>query len=178
MAFALVWSGSAASAQALFSGSITGHLGAAHGGDVREAAPTAGFSLAVLDDSGFGAEFDVAHSASFDDERFAESSVTSVMLNFIAMYPHPTVRPFLAIGAGVLRVRAAFFEDQPVFSRTDVGMNVGGGVHYSLSDAFAVRGDVRYLRHFEGHADVPVLEPGFFDYWRSTVGVTFSWPIR
>ena len=66
-----------------FTGSITGHIGAAHGGDVRERAWTPGASMAVIDGNGIGAELDIAHTRDFDKVFFAESAVTSLMLSLI-----------------------------------------------------------------------------------------------
>jgi len=40
-----------------------------------------------------------------------------------------------------------------------------------------VRGDVRYFRFLESHPDLLLTSNGF-DFWRVSIGATFSWPIR
>lgn len=177
----ILFVGGAAAAEAqsaFFNGLLTGHLGIIHNGDVRDPGITPGVSLAVIDDGGLGAEIDLAYANTFDDARFADSSVSSVMLNFMAVYMHPQIRPFLVVGGGVVGVRAAIFEDQPTVSRTDLGLSAGGGVLYVLSDAMLLRGDLRYFRHFDTHQDLQLIDNSFFDYWRTSIGVTYSWPIR
>src|SRR3712207_203015 len=96
-----------AAAQVLYTGMLTAHVGAARAGDVRDAVTTAGGSMAVIDRNGVGAEIDVAHTGRFDENFFAESSVTSLMVNFLAVYPDDRLRPFVTIGAGLLRLRTA-----------------------------------------------------------------------
>ncbi len=163
---------------AIYTGSITAHVGAAHGGDVRDRAWTPGASMAVVDDNGLGAELDIAHTRGFDKEFFAESAVTSFMLNVIGMYPHTAIQPFVIAGVGVMRTRAVVVAGEAPTSRTDVAFNAGGGLQYMFNELIGVRGDVRYFRYFQRHNDLPLLDNGFFDLWRSSIGVTFAWPIR
>jgi opacity protein-like surface antigen len=179
LAVAVLSCAAAAEAQpSTFTGSITAHIGAAHRGDVRGKAWTPGASMAVIDSNGIGAELDVAHTRDFDEVLFAESAVTSLMLNVIGMYPHPSIQPFVNAGAGVMRTRAAVFQGQTPTSRTDVAFSVGGGLQFMFNELIGVRGDMRYFRYFQRHTDLPMLDNGFFDFWRSSVGVTLAWPIR
>ena len=164
--------------QTTFTGTITAHAGAAHGGDVRGRPLTLGASMAVVDDRGVGAELDVAHTGDFDPVLFADSSVTSVMLNVIGMYPHEWFQPFVNVGAGVLRLRTAIFQGQELTGRTDVAFNAGAGLQVMFDELLGVRGDVRYFRYFQHHADLPLIDGGLFDYWRTSIGVTLAWPIR
>lgn len=174
---ALLWTVDAAAQPALFTGLVTGHLGAASGGDVRGSGLTPGAAIGVLDGRGVGAELDLGHTRRFDDERFAESGITTLMVSALWMRPHPTIRPFGGAGAGLLRVRASIADGVPVANRTDWGFTAGGGVAYMFNEAFGVRGEVRYFRYFQRHADVPLRDNGFFDFWRTSVGVTYAWPI-
>src|SRR5690606_36928719 len=123
-----------------YTGLLTGHLGASHGGDIRGARVTFGATLAVIEDgNGLGVELDVAHTASIGDDRFTDSGVTSGMLNFVASYPKPLlVRPYLSLGAGVLHVRAEGRSGEGVVSRTDFGFNAGAGAAYPLNEMFEV----------------------------------------
>jgi opacity protein-like surface antigen len=164
-------------AQALYTGILTPHIGVAAGGDVRGGAITPGLSMAVIDLNGFGAEVDLAHSRGVDGDRFSESAITSLMVNFFGMWVRSPVRPFVVAGAGLLRVRAA--TTGVVFtSRTDLAFNLGAGAAYALNEIVGVRGDVRYFRYFQRHPDLPLLDNGFFDFWRTSAGVTLSWSIQ
>ena len=174
----IVFSAGAVHAQSLFTGLLTGHIGAAVNGDVGDATTTAGVSLAVVDISGFGAEIDVAHTGAFDKQFFADSSVTSFMVNFIGLYPDERFRPFVTVGAGLLRLRTSLVSGQTPVGHTKVAWDAGGGLFYMASDFFALRGDVRYFRLFERPTDLVLRDSGFFDYWRSSIGATFSWPIK
>jgi opacity protein-like surface antigen len=156
---------------------LSGHIGVAAQGDVRDWTVMPAASMAVLDDSGLGVEVDVSHAGDFDSAQFTDSSLTSATLNFIAMYPHETLRPFFTAGVGVIRVRVTFFPDQPV-GHTDSAWNAGGGVLYMLNEALGFRGDVRYFRHFGRQAALPLGANAALDFVRSTFGVVFSWPMH
>jgi opacity protein-like surface antigen len=179
LAVAVLSYAAAAEAQpSTFTGSVTAHIGLAHGGDVRDRAWTPGASMAVIDDNGIGVELDVAHTRDFDQAFFADSAITSFMLNVIGMYPHPAFQPFVNVGVGIMRTRAAVFEGLTPASRTDIAFDAGGGLQYMFNELLGVRGDVRYFRYFERHNDFPRLDNGVFDFWRSSVGITVAWPIR
>lgn len=174
-----VLTASAAGAQQpLYTGIITPYLGAAAGGDVEGRGVTPGASMAVLDNNGLGAELDVGHTREIDETLFSESAITSVMVNVIGMWRISAVRPFVVAGAGLLRVRAELPVVGLVTSRTDWAFDAGAGVQYMFDDAIGVRGDVRYFRYLQRHDDLPLRDSGFFDYWRTSIGVTFAWPIR
>jgi hypothetical protein len=163
----------------LFTGMLTGHIGAARGGDVRDAATTVGISMAVIDLNGLGAEVDIAHTSAVDEDFFlSDTSVTSFMLSFIALYPHDTIRPFLTVGAGALHVRTPPVPGHSTVGRTEAGWNAGGGLHFGINDVLAVRGDVRYFRLFDRPDQFVLRDTGFFNYWRTSIGATFNWPIR
>ena len=178
MMAALTTAAAAGAQTPLYTGLVTGHVATADGGDVREGGLTLGASLGVFDNDGLGAEVDLGHTRSFDDFRFVESGITSLMVNFMATYPGPRFRPFVVAGAGLLRVRTSLALTEPVTSRTDWAFDGGGGLTYMFSDAVGVRGDVRYFRYFQRHDDLPLLDNGFFDYWRTSIGVTLAWPIK
>jgi hypothetical protein len=165
-------------AGALFTGFLTAHFGAARAGDVRNPTATGGVSLAVVDASGLGAEIDIGHTGAFDRDFFSDSSVTSFMLNFVGLYPHETVRPFVNVGVGALHVRTALLPGATPDGRTEAAWNAGGGVLLGITDFLGVRGDVRYFRLFDRPEDLVLRDSGFFDYWRISIGATFAWPMR
>ena len=162
----------------VFTGNITAHFGSAYGGDFREGAWTPGASMAVIDDNGVGVELDFAHAGDFDEVLFADSAVTSFMINVIAMYPAPGVpavrqhrrRRHAHQRRGVQR-------DDP-YRRTDTAFNVGAGMQFMFNEILGLRGDVRYFRYFQRHEDLPLLDDGIFNFWRTSFGVTLAWPIR
>ncbi|MGQ0735230.1 MAG: outer membrane protein [Acidobacteriota bacterium] len=174
----VLWAASVEAQPSEVTGLISGHLGVASGGDVRDKGLTLGALLAVVESNGWGAELDLSHARRFDDSRFAESGLTTLMLNVGWLEQREKVRPYAGVGAGLLRVRTSIADGVPVTSRTDWGFNAGGGVLIPVNDAVAVRGEVRYFRYFQRHADLPRLDNGFFDFWRTAVGITYSWPIR
>ena len=168
----------AASAQAMYTGLLTVHIGPAQGGDVGDASRTWGGSLAVVDENGVSAELDIAHTDTIDEDFFSDGSVTSFMLNFGMIYPKGQFRPFAHLGAGVLNVRTAYIEDQETTGHTEAGWNAGGGLFVVLNDYLSLRGDVRYFRLFTRPSELALRDSGFFDYWRTTIGATFTWPMR
>jgi hypothetical protein len=163
--------------QSSFIGVASLNLGATTGGDVNQRVLSPSGSLAVVESSGLGVELDLGHTLNFAGDRFAESGLTTVMLNVIGLWPHQVVRPFASVGVGLLRGRVSLFEGQPIFSRSEAGANVGGGLVLIFDDVVGLRGDVRYFRYFQRQTDVPIAN-GFGGFWRTSVGVVFSWPIR
>lgn len=178
MAAALLCATSPARAQQFseLTGMLTGMVGAATSGDVRQRAVTFGGSSAVIEESGIGAEVEIAHTSEFDPDRFADSTVTSFMVNALRMGRHPKYRPYAAGGVGLLHVGVEVFDGVTAASRTGLGFNGGGGMVVVFSDVIGVRGDVRFFRFFQQYPELPAS--GTFDYWRVTVGATYSWPIR
>ena len=173
-----VFIASAAHAQpALYTGLITAHLGASAGGDVEGRAVTPGASMSVVDDGGLGGEIDIGHSRAIDETRFSSSAITSFTVNAIGMWKASVVRPFVVGGVGLLRVRAERPDVGLAVSRTDWAFDAGAGVHYMFNDIFGLRGEVRYFRFMQRHDELPLRDNGFFDYWRTSIGATFSWPI-
>ena len=159
-------------------GVISGHIGVTSGGDAGSAGVTLAGSMAVIESSGWGAEIDLGHSRGFAGDPFEDSEITTVMINAFGIWPRTRVRPFGTGGVGLIRVHAAPIGGGPSLSRTDWGFNGGAGVMYALNDAVGIRGDLRYFRYFQRHDDLPQSDDGYFDFWRTSVGVTWSWPIR
>jgi opacity protein-like surface antigen len=152
------------------------YVGFTTGGDTTTNGLTVGFSTAFIEDSDLGVEFDVAHSRTFNDVDFQSSGLTTVMLNFIAA-PKVTrqLRPFVIAGIGAIRARGCAADCVREVSRTDFGLDAGGGVMWALDDMFGVRGDVRYFRYAQIHRDLPRLDNGPFDFWRVTFGGVITW---
>lgn len=162
-----------ASAQVV--GWLTPQAGVIAGGD-SGGSFAVGASVAAFEaNTWLGAEMDFAHAFVFDEDRFEESGVTMLTVNAIAAPPRMRIQPYLLAGIGIMRLRAAYFEDVDAFRETIVAFDAGGGVQYHLNDVFAVRGDFRYLRSLEEDERLPRKKSGPFDFYRVTVGVSFSW---
>ncbi len=161
-----------------FTGVLTGQIGAAASGDVRDLTVMPGVSMAVIDENGLGVEIDASHGGDFDSDRFVDSSITTVMLNFVFMYPHQTFRPFFTAGVGLTRVRVALVPEQASIGQTDTAWSTGGGVLYMLNEAFGFRGDVRYFRNFGRQNAISFGDNGTLNFVRASIGATFSWSIR
>jgi len=157
-----------------FQGFLTGHVGAISGGDISSARATFGASVAVHEDNGWGAEIDFGHTSdALSGQQILD--VTNYMVNAIWIRPAGLVRPFGIGGAGILGVNGC---DAPcnVPARTyDFGANVGGGAFVMLSDIAGFRADARYVFSSADHADLH--RPDNFNYWRISIGATFSWAI-
>lgn len=167
----------AVAAQPVFIGLASGHVGSASGGDVRDWTGMGGASMAVLDVSGFGAEVDASYVGGVDSERFSESNIMTVMVNAVAYYPHETFRPFVAAGAGLLRMRAAL-PGQSSATEASAGWNIGGGLLYMLNEAFGLRGEVRYFRNFGRQDTLPLGGDRTLSFVRTSIGATYSWPMH
>jgi len=157
-----------------FTGFVTGHVGAITGGDLSDPGATLGASVAVHEETGWGAEIDFGHTS----DVLAGGQildVTSWMVNAVWVRPNGLIRPFGSGGAGVLQVNGC---DAPcnIPARTfDFGLSVGGGTYVTFSDVAALRGDVRYFWASGDHPDL--RRPDNFNYWRASFGVTFMWAL-
>lgn len=166
-------------AQTPYSGLLTGHLGVASGGDQRGGRVSSGAAIAVLEERGLGAEVDFGFSGNLDDTRFDRGHLRSLMVNLLGALPTGMrIRPYLTGGVGLLHVHAATRPDDPGVSRLDFGFNAGAGAFYEVNEFVSLRGDVRYIRNLDRHEDLAGIADGFLDYWRTSVGVSFTWPLR
>ena len=157
-----------------YTGFVTAHAGAVSGGDLSESRAAVGASVAVHEDTGWGAEIDFGHTS---DVRAGRQilDVTSWMVNAAWARPSGWIRPFGSGGLGVLQVNGC---DSPcnIPARTfDLGLSVGAGTYVTLNDLAALRGDVRYFWSSADHADL--RRPDNFNYWRVSVGITFMWAL-
>ena len=157
-----------------FTGLATGHIGAASGNDGRGSTLSLGGSVAVIEDSGWGAEFDFGY-ADDDNGRSGGLDAQSYMLNLIGMWPTGRLRPFVTAGAGGIRARSCVQACTGTTAWTDWGLTGGGGLQYQLNGLAALRGDVRYFTAPGDHPDPN--RPDGFSFWRISVGATFVWSI-
>ena len=98
----------------------------------------------------FGFELEFAHIPDFfGDSPNSESSVTTVMGNFMLAPRFGPVQPYGNAGLGLIKTYAevtgsgATDDNQNAF-----GYNLGGGLIVTFSRHFGIRGDVRYFHAF------------------------------
>ena len=96
----------------------------------------------------FGFELEFAQIPDFfGDSPTSESSVITVMGNFMLAPRFGPVQPYGAAGLGLIKTEAEltglFSEDN-----NSLGYNVGGGLIVLFGDHFGVRGDLRYFHAF------------------------------
>jgi hypothetical protein len=72
--------------------------------------------------------------------------------------------PYVAGGVGIGHFSHDVTNPPDSISRTEVGVNLGGGITYPIRERMLVRGDFRYFGHID---DVPTA-------WRLLAGVTFA----
>jgi opacity protein-like surface antigen len=155
-----------------FTGQATGHIGVASGNDDRGSTLSLGGSVAVIEETGWGAEVDFGF-ADDDNGRTGGLDVQSYMLNAIGMWPKGRLRPYVTAGGGALRARTCVEACSGTQGWTDWGLSAGGGVQFALHEMFALRGDVRYFTTLADHPDPS--RPDGFSYWRFAIGATYLW---
>jgi opacity protein-like surface antigen len=175
-ALAVIPAAGAAQSVVSYSGMFTPYIGVTAGDDVEDPGFAFGGSLSVLDNNGWGAELDVAHTTTLGDEGFDESGLTSAMLHVAYYWQRGLIRPYGVVGGGILRLSGIVGADGSR-SRTDWGLSFGGGVNVPFNELVAVRGDVRYVRFLENHPDV-LSGAAVFGAWRLTAGLTLSFPLE
>lgn len=170
-----------AAAQTL-TGFATGFVGRGAGGDdVPNQKWTPGGSLAVTGESGAGTEIDLWQLRDFNPSRFAESRITAFLLNATGVWSNPDaiVRPYVVGGLGILRSRVCVFTCDQAVSTTALGFDAGGGAYVLWNETFGARADFRYIRYLQKQDALPLAgDLGYFAFWRTSIGVTVSWPIR
>ena len=147
------------------------------GGDTRKNGATFGFSTAYIEESGWGAELDAAYVTDFNDIDFESTSIATLMFNLVVA-PSVTkmIRPFGIVGLGLIRARGCGGSNCVTeFSRTDLGLDIGGGAYVHFNDIWGVRGDVRYFRYAQIHQDLPRISNGQFDFWRFGAAGVLTW---
>ena len=165
---------SAQSSGGVYTGMVTGHVGAVTGGDLSDPRANVGASVAVHEQTGWGAEIDFGHASNATSGRQV-LDVTSYMVSAIWARPMGLIRPFGNAGAGILQVNGC---DSPcgVAARTyDFGVSAGGGAFVALNDVAALRADLRYFWSSADHVDL--RRPDNFNYWRLSIGATFIWTL-
>jgi opacity protein-like surface antigen len=159
--------GGASAQTSSYHGYATAFIGGAAGGDLPHGSFAFGAAVAVVEDSGWGADMDI----SFAPDEPAD--VLAFMVNLDWTKPTGVLRPYLSGGVGALRLHGCVSGCPQVATTTDFGLNVGGGAYISVNDAVLVRGEVKYLWAPGDHPNES--RPDNWGFVRATVGITFSW---
>jgi hypothetical protein len=171
----------ASPAPAAAQASVTPFAGATFGADAPKAKLTTGLAVTYMGRFA-GVEAELGYTPDFFAENSSislvdTSNVTTVMGNLLVGYGHSRVKPYAAVGAGLLRSRvtsgSTLFDD---VSTNSFGFNAGAGLMGLLGEHVGLRGDIRYFRSLQDDDpdDDFDLSVGNFDFWRAYAGVTFS----
>lgn len=116
-----------------------------------------------------------------DLRQVDRSAVTTLTGSVVVALPRRlteyTLRPYVAAGLGLMRirldVRSAAPQDVFVFTRHLVAFDVGGGVTGFLTDQVGLSWDLRYFRNITGEdrGDGQTFGAPRLSYWRLTMGV-------
>ena len=126
-----------------------------------------------------GIEGDLGYSPGFfDSPRLVLSSrVTTATANVVVALPRRwtryTLRPYVAAGGGVMRVRS---EDRITggllgVDRTLPTMNVGGGATGFFTDRVGVNWELRYFRSFSREPTGVSIGDEQLSFWRATMAL-------
>jgi opacity protein-like surface antigen len=171
---------------------FTPFIGATHGGDADiggtdgdfknefERRLAYGGTIGWLGAGIIGVEADFGYAPNFfeadndnDNVNFiGDGNVTTLMGNLVVALPLGFVRPYASGGVGLLRSKVETVGEFFDASRNDFGYDLGVGL--VLGGSVGVRGDVRYFRSLHSNdPDGVDFSLGDFNFWRSTLGVTF-----
>ena len=125
--------------------------------------------------AGFELEFGYANDFYGRSEAYS-SSVLTLTGNFLLAPKFGPVRPYWAIGTGLLRTHAELtatgLEDT---SNTAFGWDTGGGVMVFFGRHFGVRGEIRFFHSFEDSKFFGLLPAGDkLDFGRAAAGVVLT----
>jgi len=157
-----------------FKGYLTGHLGAIRGGGLSDPRLVFGGSVAVQEDSGWGAELDLGHASEAAAGRQL-LDVTTYLVNASWVRSTGRVRPFGVAGGGVMQVSGCDAPCTRAARTYDFGLSAGAGAFVVLHDTAALRADARYFISSADHADL--RRPENFSFWRISFGATFMWAV-
>ena len=157
---------------------LSGHAGAAFGGDLDDTAVTYGGTLTFMGDL-LGFEVEGAYTPDFFGDEglvFAENNVTSLMANLLLGAGNEKGKFFVSVGGGILQTRATDLDDFFEVDNTAFAASAGVGGMGFFNEHFGLRGDVRYYRNFgEDESDEDFdLDFGDFGFWRGTAGLVFK----
>ena len=119
-------------------------------------------SPSLIIEADVGYLFDLAPS-----DPHVDSSLTTFHAGVLYFFDTGYVAiPYVAGGLGIGRFSHDVTNPPDSIGRTEVGVNLGGGIAYPIRERVLARGDFRYFGHID---DVPTT-------WRLIGSVTFALP--
>ncbi len=100
----------------------------------------------------FGFEEEFAYAKDFfgTSPALNNTSVLSVMSNFMLAPKIGPVRPYLATGVGLIKTHTEFTSASLLTTdNNSFGWDIGGGVRVTVAPHVGVRGDIRYFHTFQ-----------------------------
>ena len=99
----------------------------------------------------FGFEEEFAYARDFfGSATTLKSSVLTVMSSVMLSPKIGPVRPYLAVGAGLIKTHVDFTTTSVLTTdNNNFGWDIGGGLHVTVAPHIGVRGDIRYFRTFQ-----------------------------
>ena len=124
--------------------------------------------------AGFELEFSYANDFYGRSEAYS-SSVFTLTGNFLIAPKFGPVRPYWAIGTGLLRTHAQLTQTSLEDSNNAFGWDTGGGVMVFFGRNFGVRGEIRFFHSFENSKFFGLIPAGDkLDFGRAAAGVVFT----
>ena len=173
----------AASAQAQITLFVGGNFGGDTGVSLDESISDTsqldyGVRLGLFTGGLFSLEFDYGHTPNFYGKgtAFDSSSVRTFMGSLVLGFPAGPVRPYLVLGAGMIKRTIEYAPGQGPGSVTDsrAAYDIGGGINIFFSQHVGINGDFRYFRNFTAGNVILDKADDKFNYARGAVGVTFK----
>ena len=146
---------------------------------------TFGGSVALLSDSLFGLEAEVAHTPGFFQGSdplglVLSSRVTTLSGSVLIAAPlavtQESLRPYLVGGLGLMQARSDDLVSLLPLKKDLLGLNIGAGAIGLLSERTGVRFDLRHFRAISGEGG-PFARPGIsrLSFWRASAGVVIRY---
>jgi hypothetical protein len=150
------------------------------GSDIDNGRGAFGVRAGAMGAGAVGGELNLGFSPSFfgTENDFGNNTVLDLMANLIVGIPiggqhGPGFRPFATAGVGLIRTQ---IDGGDIFnvsaSNTDFAWNAGVGAMGYFNDHVGIRGDLTYLRNFNGDT-IDTLDLGSLHYWRASIGIVF-----
>lgn len=150
-----------------------------------------GASIAMMSGGVLGLEADFGYTPRFFGTELpiagvpipiAQNRVITAMANLTAGVPIQGrsgfgIRPYGVAGLGLIRQQVDVLGGITAYTANDLGYDVGGGLMVFFGRHVGLRGDVRHFRSMGGSGltDLLDLDPGAFNFTRTSVGVTFRY---
>jgi opacity protein-like surface antigen len=128
--------------------------------------------------AGVGFEEELAYARDFFGIQpgLQNSSVLTLMSNFMLVPKIGPVRPYVLAGVGLIKTHTEFNTTSLLSTdNNNIGWNVGGGLMVTIVPHVGVRGDIRYFHSFQdlGALPIPVANQKL-DFGRAAAAVVFT----